>query len=127
MTLEKSESAVKEAVSNTVEELIAKFDKLLLGLNTAHYAFKSDEEKEQLIKRITNYVNYRLKDLKDFKDTQIYKLLLKISKTDYQNIKQLEDIFSKVWEQRKFIKVKYFKVRERELGRKAAERNFKFL
>jgi|SRR3989344_7180749 len=60
--MDKEERIRIEITNNTLRSLLFEFDGLLLGLDTSKYSFESSLDKNIKIKKIKNFVEYRLKE-----------------------------------------------------------------
>jgi len=91
----RQENIKKEITKNTIDFLIWKFEHLLLGLDTELYKFKG-KEKERCILSIRNFIDYRIKE-KIIDDKKLWNLLIEINKSKLDTFKEVERIFSKLF------------------------------
>ncbi len=94
--MEKKDRIHIEITENTIKYLLYQFDQLLLGIDTNKYAFGDQEEKEDKIKGIKNFANYRIKENIVEPSSELGQLLREIQKKDFSEKEEAERILLKL-------------------------------
>ncbi|PIN92137.1 hypothetical protein COU61_01560 [Candidatus Pacearchaeota archaeon CG10_big_fil_rev_8_21_14_0_10_35_13] len=124
-------------IDNTISELSLKFDKLLLITKSdsssdsegSSYDDIDRSEKGPLIKRINDYVNYRLEEAEhnnyDFGDVKA--LLTDINNSDLSNasLEVVDDLRDRIRSFNPWFVSKYVKLRDKELSLKNSDKDLK--
>ncbi len=141
--MEREERIRLEISHNTVNFLVSKLDKLLAGIETKQYEFKSEKEREKVIQEITELVDYRIKEKVIDSNTKIWKILLQIKKLNFSSNRELEKTYLSLLELHyrrriypkyidlKSVKSLYYKAKIKENNMRGGEgvlrRFFRFL
>jgi len=82
---------------NSINVLEYRFQNLLNGLDTNKHKYTSDNQKQTTIRTIKSFVRERLSEKKLEPSSEIWKILLDIEKLNFENIRGVKKIYSKLY------------------------------